>query len=302
MDFKLNDYHQGVSDEELLADVKKVANSFGDKYLSIPLYESIGKYSATTFRTRFGSWTNVLVKLKLRTERNPIEMQRITDEMLIKDLLDVSSKLNKSVVTSSEYYKYGKYSAPTITLRFNSWSEFLKMAGLEQTGFIKKIDDSELFNEIEKIWTSLGKQPTTTDMKKGISKYSLDSFTRRFGGWRNALIAFIEYINTEDIDEQEIEIKVTDSNSINEILSKKAKENRILELKKRTPRNINLKLRFKVLQRDNFKCCSCGNSPAKNHDIELHIDHIKPWSKGGETILENLQTLCSKCNLGKSNI
>ncbi len=33
-----------------------------------------------------------------------------------------------------------------------------------------------------------------------------------------------------------------------------------------------------------------------------HIDHIKPWSKGGETVLENLQTLCATCNLGKSNI
>ena len=45
-----------------------------------------------------------------------------------------------------------------------------------------------------------------------------------------------------------------------------------------------------------------GVSPAKDKNVELHVDHIKPWSKGGETILENLQTLCQKCNLGKSNI
>jgi len=31
------------------------------------------------------------------------------------------------------------------------------------------------------------------------------------------------------------------------------------------------------------------------------VDHITAWSNGGETILENLQTLCSDCNLGKSN-
>ena len=43
-------------------------------------------------------------------------------------------------------------------------------------------------------------------------------------------------------------------------------------------------------------------SRAKGDNIELHIDHIIPWSKGGETVLENLQTLCSDCNLGKSNI
>jgi 5-methylcytosine-specific restriction endonuclease McrA len=34
----------------------------------------------------------------------------------------------------------------------------------------------------------------------------------------------------------------------------------------------------------------------------LHVDHIKPWSHGGETIEDNLQTLCATCNLGKSNV
>ncbi|MBO5914452.1 MAG: HNH endonuclease, partial [Clostridia bacterium] len=38
------------------------------------------------------------------------------------------------------------------------------------------------------------------------------------------------------------------------------------------------KLRYKVLKRDNFKCCACGASPAKDPSVELHIDHIVPWS------------------------
>ena len=66
-------------------------------------------------------------------------------------------------------------------------------------------------------------------------------------------------------------------------------------------RDISDKLRYQVLKRDNFKCCACGASPAKDPSVELHIDHIIPWSKGGENTAENLQTLCSKCNLGKSN-
>lgn len=66
-------------------------------------------------------------------------------------------------------------------------------------------------------------------------------------------------------------------------------------------RTISDKLRYTVLKRDNFKCCACGASPAKDPSVELHIDHIIPWSKGGETVLENLQTLCSRCNIGKSN-
>ena len=66
-------------------------------------------------------------------------------------------------------------------------------------------------------------------------------------------------------------------------------------------RVISSRLRYKVMKRDSFKCCACGASPAKDPAVELHIDHIIPWSKGGETRLENLQTLCSRCNLGKSD-
>ncbi len=301
MEFKLNEYHQGVTDEELLDDVKRVVEIVGDVYLSTSLYKKHGKYSDSTFRNRFGSWIKVLEMLGLRLERNSKEMKRISDKTLIKDLLRVSEILMKKVVTSSEYYEHGKYSSPTITERFGSWSNFVDKAGLEQTGFIKRIDNEELFNEIERIWTALGKQPTTTDMKKGISKYSLDSFTRRFGGWRNALSAFIEYINGDDnynpeeIENPEPEEKTSVSVENNSSKAKKFKP-------KRTPRNINLKLRFKVLLRDNFKCCYCGASPAKNPNIVLHVDHILPWSKGGETVLENLQTACSTCNLGKNNM
>ena len=66
-------------------------------------------------------------------------------------------------------------------------------------------------------------------------------------------------------------------------------------------RVISAKLRYQVLKRDCFKCCICGASPAKDSAVELHVDHIVPWSRGGETTMENLQTLCSKCNLGKGN-
>lgn len=68
-----------------------------------------------------------------------------------------------------------------------------------------------------------------------------------------------------------------------------------------TTRVLSDKLRYQVLKRDNFKCRLCGASPAKDASVELHVDHIVPWSKGGESTVENLQTLCSRCNLGKSD-
>ena len=83
-------------------------------------------------------------------------------------------------------------------------------------------------------------------------------------------------------------------------ITNKRQRNSTINIKRNT-RTISDKLRYQVLKRDNFKCCACGASPAKDPAVELHIDHIIPWSKGGESNLENLQTLCSKCNIGKSD-
>ena len=66
-------------------------------------------------------------------------------------------------------------------------------------------------------------------------------------------------------------------------------------------RTISEKVRLRVLKRDNYRCKKCGRSPATHRGIFLHIDHKKPFSKDGDNSLDNLQTLCNKCNLGKSD-
>ncbi|MCX7088350.1 MAG: HNH endonuclease [Methylococcales bacterium] len=58
-------------------------------------------------------------------------------------------------------------------------------------------------------------------------------------------------------------------------------------------------IRWQVFQRDNWKCVACGRD--SHDDIILHVDHIIPRSKGGQDTLENFQTLCHVCNIGKSN-
>ena len=58
-------------------------------------------------------------------------------------------------------------------------------------------------------------------------------------------------------------------------------------------------LRQQVLKKNNYTCQDCGFR--NNEGIGLHVDHIHPISKGGGTVLENLQVLCSKCNGRKGN-
>lgn len=57
-------------------------------------------------------------------------------------------------------------------------------------------------------------------------------------------------------------------------------------------------LRYNVLKRDGSRCALCG---ATKKDRPLDVDHIIPRSRGGKTVEENLQVLCSKCNRSKGN-
>ena len=59
------------------------------------------------------------------------------------------------------------------------------------------------------------------------------------------------------------------------------------------------KLRHYILERDNYTCKLCGNSTKFEPNLLLEIDHIIPISKGGMTELNNLQTLCWRCNRAK---
>ena len=58
-------------------------------------------------------------------------------------------------------------------------------------------------------------------------------------------------------------------------------------------------IRWQVFERDDFRCVACG-ATALDGAI-LHVDHILPRSKGGKDSLENYQTLCQTCNIGKGN-
>jgi hypothetical protein len=53
----------------------------------------------------------------------------------------------------------------------------------------------------------------------------------------------------------------------------------------------------RVLAKSEYKCVFCGLTSLE----DLVVDHIKPFSRGGECSFENYQILCKKCNLKKRN-
>ena len=316
MEFKLNEYHRNISNEDLINDVLRVKMIYGKDTLTRTEYKVYGKYNKNIFSLRFGGWNKVLCACGLRvTARQEAGAKgfhhhtHVTDEQLISDLLRVSHVIGKTSFSSQDYRKHGRWSRKTYFKRFVTWNNALKCAGLQPSEKYsnQRIDDQKILEEIERLWVKLGRQPTATDIKNGESRYSFSTFTSHFGSWRNALSSFIKYVNGKD--EQDLskdEILTAPSHPtpfpVPNHLPINSDEEVEVAQKHKTPREPNLRLRFKVLQRDQFKCCICGASPAKDPTVELHVDHIFPWSKGGETVLENLQTLCFKCNNGKSNL
>ena len=63
---------------------------------------------------------------------------------------------------------------------------------------------------------------------------------------------------------------------------------------------VSARKRFKVLERDNYRCTYCGVSRNDN-EVELHVDHIIPRKYGGRNDMDNLTTACITCNLGKGD-
>ncbi|MCX8092753.1 MAG: HNH endonuclease [Candidatus Goldbacteria bacterium] len=59
-------------------------------------------------------------------------------------------------------------------------------------------------------------------------------------------------------------------------------------------------IKEQIFKRDNYRCVMCGNG--LHNGYEIHADHIIPQSKGGQSTLENGQTLCSEHNLLKKTM
>ena len=214
-------------------------------------------------------------KFQLERTRAPV-----TDEELISDLKRVAVIVGAKGVSFRLYSKFGGYHSSTVALRFGTWNNALIAAGLEVSSE-RDINDERLFENLLRLWEYHGRQPRFRDLSRPPSAISSGPYQRRFRSWMNALKHFVAYANAQDM-RSPVPIEMANDH--------------------KTGRDPSLRLRFRVMKRDNFSCRACGASPALQPGLLLHVDHIKAWSLGGETVEENLQTLCEPCNLGKSNV
>jgi 5-methylcytosine-specific restriction endonuclease McrA len=223
--------------------------------------------------------------VKIMTDYTIKRFNPYTKEELISALKEFAELKKVKYVAARDFCRWFGISETTVSRHFGKWSSFCREAGLDSR-YNRTKNRSVLLANLGKVWETLGRQPRAKEMKQPLSPISCSRYLKEFGNWYQTCLEFISWksgMSTKDI--------ANESRDTTDIHSPQRK----------TKRGISLALRYDVLKRDGFRCVICGRSPATESGVVLHIDHIQPWIKGGETKAENLQTLCEKCNLGKSD-
>lgn len=280
---------ENYSDENLLAELRRVAAELNGKRLTLERFNELSRVHSTTLRYRFGSWKNALDLAGISETVSP-RFNPLTREVVLESLRAYAVEFPGTPVTQEEIARRLGIDRNNITRRFGKWQDLLNEVGLSSVPLGRRYTDEECYENIVALWTHYGRQPNFAELNQPPSTVGSKAYVLRWGGWRAALGAFIKYVNQEPQAAQEI-ISEKSSTEI------PASQTPVVA----TPRSISLSLRYKVLSRDRFRCVICGRSPATDLSVILHVDHKDPWSKCGPNTEENLRTLCFDCNLGKGD-
>ncbi len=300
MEFELSRLAEYDSDS-IIAELQRVSAIISDEVkLTRILFDKHAKVSSCTVAKRFGSWQKALLAADLecrysgRTVSDKMKYQiarDLTDEQLIAELQRIALELSSDMLTKLEFDSRSDISSSAPSRRFGSWNKALRAAGLKPVSMGRRHTEEDFHENLLNVWMHFGRQPKWREMKSHPSVITPGAYSKRWGSWTKALFAFLASVNTEQSEKC-----ATHSQARPKLITPQAKSSRPEDRRKPS-----LSLRYGVLMRDNFKCLLCGNSPATDPKCKLHVDHIVPFSKNGQTVQSNLRTLCVDCNLGKSD-
>ncbi len=300
MKFELNFLSASVIEKDIIEEIRRVDSLVGKEILSSRDFNKYSKIHSATLCRRYGSWRATLEKASIVDKYSgPLEIsekvrlkqsRRLTNVQILEELRRIARLLDKKEITTEDIGRNSKIiGSKIIKGRFGSWRAGVEKAGLRVSRHGIRWADDEYFENLLNVWTHYGRQPLYREMNLPPSEITVEGYRSHFGSWRKALMAFVARMNQrEQASEQIIEKPIREDIR---------KHSVVIEDRHCIP----LGLRYRVLNRDRFKCVKCGANPATNYDCQLHVDHVIPYSKGGKTNLENLQTLCEGCNLGKGN-
>ncbi|HUO05926.1 MAG TPA: hypothetical protein VMU16_12085 [Candidatus Binataceae bacterium] len=132
MKYELAPYHRNAPDEELLADLRRVAAEIGKSSITRDEYDERGRFSSSTLTRRFGSWFAATDKVGLDRTRN----LTITNEELLSNLAELWARLGRQPRYGNLNAETSKFSAGTYENRFGTWRKALE-------AFVKWANESE---------------------------------------------------------------------------------------------------------------------------------------------------------------
>ena len=107
MKFELDKFNRNIQDQELLDDLKRVANEIETRKLSSREYnKNGGKFTAGTICVRFGGWNNAIEKADLEV----VHQRDVPKEELFKNIEEVWRKLGRQPVFRDIKEPLSKYS------------------------------------------------------------------------------------------------------------------------------------------------------------------------------------------------
>jgi len=282
---KLTDY----SDESVLEEVRRVARELGCERITRERFDQVARVSSTTLSRKFGSWFEAMDRAGISHAQAP--RPNIVDGPTVVSAIRQFVENNPDSPPTRDAIEgmLGLHRG-AINHHVGRWKDCLSEADVEQSPLGRRYTDTECFENIFALWTHYGRQPNFAELTRPPSKVGPKAYIRRWGGWRAALASFVDRMESQGTGSPEISLPIPEPQSAN-------------PGPQLTPvsRSISLSTRYHVLVRDRFTCQICGRSPATQPGVALHVDHIHPWSRGGDNSSGNLRVLCFDCNLGKGD-
>lgn len=129
---------------------------------------------------------------------------KYSDEELFLALRRVAKELGTEYLPGRAFQKHTGISQHTIERRFGTWKKFCERADLKPA-YNRTDSKNELFENLDRIWQKLGRQPRAKEMKKPLSPISNSRYLRKFGNWYDTCLQFLAWksgMSTKEIEEE----------------------------------------------------------------------------------------------------
>jgi len=158
----------------------------------------LGKFSASVYERRFGSWNRFLTSMGEKLNKK----QEITKDEFISDFVKVKQKIGHAP-TANEMKKYGTIAPTSYRRIWGSWTNFLKEHGEKHQE--RNISEENLIKEYLRTKKLLRKDSLTQSEMDNFGKFSSSVYVRRFGNWNKFLRHIGDKVNRDtEISERDL--------------------------------------------------------------------------------------------------